>query len=88
MLVCPQADTADGQFDVTLWTGYTLSDFALKSKAIYDGSHVKMKGTRTLRCRELEAHSDDEVLLDIDGEQPGRLPCKMNVLPAAIRLKV
>jgi YegS/Rv2252/BmrU family lipid kinase len=88
MMVCPEADTTDGLFDVTIWTGYTLSDFALKSKAIYDGSHVKFKGTRTLRCRELVAESDEEVLIDVDGEQPGKLPCKVTILPSAIRLKV
>jgi YegS/Rv2252/BmrU family lipid kinase len=87
MMVCPQADTRDGIFDVTVWSGYTIKDFALKSGAIYDGSHVKFKGTRTLRCKALSAECDEEVLIDVDGEQPGKLPCTMTVLPAAIRIK-
>jgi len=90
MMVAPDADTSDGLFDITIWSGYTIMDFAIKSKAIYDGSHVKFPGTRTLQCRTFEADSVDgsEVLLDVDGEQPGKLPCKMEVLPGAIRLKV
>lgn len=90
MLVAPDADTADGVFDVTTWSGYGLMDFALKSKAIYDGSHVHFSGTRQFQCRTFEAESVDgsEVLLDVDGEQPGRLPCRMQILPGAIRLKV
>ncbi len=88
MLVAPEASTSDGQFDVTVWSGYGLMDFALKSKAIYDGSHIHLPGTRRFRCKALRAQSDAEVLLDVDGEQPGRLPCSMSVLPAPIRIKV
>ncbi len=89
MKVAPDADPTDGLFDVTVWTGYTLADFAFKSKAIYDGSHVNLPGTRRFRCKALVAEPLDgeEVLLDVDGEQPGRLPCRMTVVPGALRLK-
>jgi len=88
MKVAPDADVSDGLFDVTIWSGYRLSDFVFKSAGVYSGAHVKWKGTRTLRCKELVASSDEEVLIDCDGEQPGRLPCKMTILPSAIRLKI
>lgn len=88
MFVAPDAVTHDGFFDVTIWSGYTLKDFALKQKGVYNGDHVNWAGTRRLRCRTLEATSDQSVLLDVDGEVPGRLPCKMTILPSAIRLKV
>ncbi len=87
MLVAPDADPADGVFDVTLWSGYTLADFALKRKGVYSGAHVNWAGTRRMRCRTLVAETDGEVLLDVDGEQPGRLPCRITVLPGALRLK-
>jgi YegS/Rv2252/BmrU family lipid kinase len=87
MMVAPSAETADGVFDVTVWSGYKLVDFALKQQGIYNGQHVNWKGTKCLRAKVLEAESDEEVLIDCDGEQPGRLPCKMTVLPAAVRLK-
>jgi len=89
--VAPDADTSDGQFHVTVWTGYGLADFALKQGGIYSGAHVRWKGTRTLQCRELRAEpvkQDVPILLDVDGEQPGRLPCRLHILPSAIRLKV
>lgn len=88
MKVAPEADVSDGQFDVTIWSGYGLTDFVLKSASVYSGEHLKWKGTRTLRCREVVADSQERVLIDCDGEQPGRLPCKLTILPAAIRLKV
>lgn len=88
MCVAPDARPNDGLFDVTIWTGYTLLDFVAKSKALYDGSHTRYKGTRTFRCKKVRAESDHEVLLDVDGEQPGRLPCQMTIVPGAIRLKI
>ncbi|KFE66461.1 diacylglycerol/lipid kinase family protein [Hyalangium minutum] len=90
MNVAPDALTYDGLFDVTIWSGYTLSTFLFKSKGVYSGEHVTWKGTKRLQCHSFEAESADgrEVLIEVDGEVPGRLPAKMTVLPGAIRLKV
>ncbi len=87
MKVAPDADVGDGEFDVTIWSGYTLMDFALKQGSIYSGEHVNWKGTRRLKCKSISAESASEVLIDCDGEQPGKLPCKMTILPAAIFLR-
>jgi len=90
MCVAPDALTHDGRFDITIWSGYGLSDFLFKSKGIYSGEHVTWKGTRRLQCRTFHVESTDgrEVLIEVDGEVPGRLPAKMTLLPGAIRLKV
>lgn len=88
MKVAPDADVSDGLFDVTIWSGYSLADFALKQNGLYSGAHVNWSGTRRLRCKKLVAESTEEVLIDCDGEQPGRLPCTMTLLPAAISLRV
>jgi YegS/Rv2252/BmrU family lipid kinase len=90
MCVAPDALTHDGLFDITIWSGYTLKDFIFRSKGIYGGQHVTWKGTRRLKCRTFEVESADgqEVLIEVDGEVPGRLPAKMTLLPGAIRLKV
>ena len=88
MKIAPEATTSDGIFDVTIWSGYKLTDFVFKQSAIVSGGHVNLKGTRTFKAHVLEAESHDEVLIDFDGEQPGRLPCKMTVLPGAVRLRV
>jgi YegS/Rv2252/BmrU family lipid kinase len=88
MCVAPGANTSDGQFEVTVWSGFSLKDFALKSRRIYDGTHVQLPGTRTFQAQLLEAESAEEVLLDVDGEQPGRLPVRVEMLPGALRLGV
>lgn len=86
MMVCPDAQPDDGIFDVTIWQRFGLKDFVLKQGAIYGRGHLKMDGVRTLQAKRVEASSDVEVLLDVDGEQPGRLPASFEVLPAAIRI--
>lgn len=88
MKVAPDADVGDGLFDVVIWSGFTLSDFVLRSGSLYSGSHVTSKGTRVLRARKVVAESEERVLIDCDGEQPGTLPCTMTIVPSAIRLKV
>lgn len=86
MWVAPEARTDDGLFDVTIWSGYTLADFVTKSRRLYDGSHVELEGTRTLRARKVEARCDEACLLDVDGEAPGRLPATMEIVPGSLTL--
>jgi YegS/Rv2252/BmrU family lipid kinase len=88
MKVAPRADPFDGKFDITIWSGFGVKDFLFKMSMIRDGRHVDMAGVRTRTCTRIEATSDREVLIDCDGEQPGRLPCAMKILPSAIRLCV
>jgi len=34
----------------------------------------------------VEALSDNRVLLDVDGEQPGCLPVKIEIMPSALKI--
>jgi YegS/Rv2252/BmrU family lipid kinase len=90
MLVAPGARMDDGLLDVTAWKGLGFADFLTKRRMLYDGSHVRLPNTRCLRARVVEAEPRHgaEVLLDVDGEQPGRLPARWTVLPGALRVRV
>jgi len=89
MKVAPDAQIDDGLFDVVVWSGLGLADFLTKKKMLYDGTHVTLPNTRVLRARTVEAEAvGDEVLIDVDGEQPGRLPARIEILPAALRVRV
>jgi len=88
MMVAPEAKLSDGLFHVTIWRGFTLADFAFKSGSMYDGSHIKLKGTetRTARTVRLEAAGSEAVGVEVDGERIGRLPATFTVLPGALHL--
>jgi YegS/Rv2252/BmrU family lipid kinase len=90
MRVAPAAEMDDGLFDVTIWKGFTLADFILKSSSLYSGSHLRLPGAESHRATRVEAEpisSDKVVLIDLDGERPGRLPAAWQVLPAALWLQ-
>jgi diacylglycerol kinase (ATP) len=90
MMVAPSALADDGLFDVTVWQGFHLSDLALRGGMLYDGRHVRLPNTRTLRAEVLEAEplGPEPVLLDVDGEQPGMLPARFVILRGALRARV
>ncbi|MHB8420357.1 MAG: diacylglycerol/lipid kinase family protein [Myxococcales bacterium] len=87
MWAAPDSKLDDGFFDVVIWQELGLSDFVLRSKRLYDGSHVRMPQTTVKRARSVTATSEEEVLLDVDGEQPGRLPATFDILPLALDIR-
>ncbi|MGZ6143961.1 MAG: diacylglycerol/lipid kinase family protein [Myxococcales bacterium] len=88
MMVAPEASLSDGLFHITIWTGFTLADFAFKSGTMYDGSHTRLKNTRTRTARtvHLEAAGTEPVGVEVDGERIGRLPATFTILPGALHL--
>jgi diacylglycerol kinase (ATP) len=89
MMVAPEARVDDGRLDVTVWGGFGLIDFLRLQPKLYDGRHVQEPGVRTLRAAtvELEPVGSAPVLLELDGELPGRLPARLSILPGALRLR-
>jgi diacylglycerol kinase (ATP) len=84
----PSAKLDDGEFDVTIWSGFGVLDFVRLRSAIRDGTHVRERGTEVARVRVATATGEARTLLELDGEAVGRLPARIEVLPAAIRLKI
>ncbi len=87
MQVAPGAVMDDGEFDVTTWAGFKLKDFVLSSRMLYDGTHLQDARTRSDRCKVIRLESEETVLIDMDGEQPGRLPAEITLIPRALKVK-
>jgi YegS/Rv2252/BmrU family lipid kinase len=89
MMIAPDAALDDGLFDVVTLGDFTLSDLLLRGMDVYSGAHLKNPKVSVARARRVEATAEDgaEVLLDVDGEQPGRLPVRFEVLPRALRVR-
>jgi len=87
MMWAPDADISDGLFDVVVLGDIGRFKSMINMGKIYKGEHIGLDGVKSFRASWLEASSDDEVLLDVDGEAPGRLPARFEILPEAINLK-
>ncbi len=86
MRVAPDADPADGLLDVVVLGDLPLVELAKVSRTLYEGTHIGSKNVHTARGRVVKIHADDAVLLDVDGETPGRIPGTFTALPGALTL--
>ncbi len=89
MFIAPDAAFDDGFFDVVAIGDLGLSDFLLRSRRLYNGTHLTMDKVSHRRAKVIKAEPaapDQIVELDVDGETPGILPATFRVLPAALDL--
>jgi YegS/Rv2252/BmrU family lipid kinase len=86
MWVAPRARLDDGLLDVVVMQRAPLRQQLLRGLDIYKGAHVDHPWVLSLRGRQVTA-SGQGVLLDIDGEAPGRLPASLRVLPGVLALR-
>nr|HEX4313723.1 diacylglycerol kinase family protein [Kofleriaceae bacterium] len=87
MKVAPDAQIDDGAFDVVCLGDLTFGEILTSGRKIYSGAHVAMPKVSVRRARVVEAAPIEPggvVELDVDGEAPGRLPAKFEVVPNAL----
>jgi YegS/Rv2252/BmrU family lipid kinase len=89
MKVAPGAALDDGMFDVITMGSFGFAHLLLRGLDIYSGKHLTHKNVSVHRCKRVEASSLDgeEVLLDVDGEQPGRLPATFELITGGLKVR-
>ncbi|HYQ17782.1 MAG TPA: diacylglycerol kinase family protein, partial [Polyangiaceae bacterium] len=90
MMIAPEADPSDGLLDVVALHDMTRLQSTLLAQHIYKGSHLGQPGVSVARGKLIEAEplaAGTEVLVDMDGETPGRLPLSARLAPGALRLR-
>jgi YegS/Rv2252/BmrU family lipid kinase len=88
MWVAPGASVDDGTLDVTVVGDLSLAGVFRNLPNLYNGKILQVKKVFGLKGKTISASSDQKVLLDVDGEQPGTLPAAIDVVPAALNLIV
>jgi YegS/Rv2252/BmrU family lipid kinase len=86
MQVAPKARVDDGVFEVTVMGNLSLAEVFWHFPKLYNGKLSQVKKVSVLSGRRIEAYSDQRVLLDVDGEQPGQLPVVIEMVPNAVQL--
>jgi YegS/Rv2252/BmrU family lipid kinase len=91
MFIAPKAELDDGLFDVVIVGDMTTWDFIVRGRHLYRGTHLDLDKVSWRRATTVDARptqDGQEVLLDVDGEAPGRLPATFTLLPHALSLIV
>lgn len=91
MMIAPYAAIDDGQFDALVYRAEELR-MILDFNLIYRGAHVGLPRVKLKRCRWLEVAplgdpAANGAILEVDGEFPGRIPARFEVLPGALTLR-
>ncbi len=82
----------DGALDMTIIPDLSLPRTIMGSPRLFTGTMDRVKGVVRCAIREVEAtlrtaEGAGEVLLDLDGEQPGRLPVSLRILPETLCIR-
>jgi len=88
MKIAPDALLDDGLLDITCVGDLGLMDFLLKSHHLYRGTHLSLNGFSCSRTEKIHVGCDSETIIEVDGEDPGRLPITASVVPNAITVFV
>lgn len=89
MKFAPHAKLDDGLFDVILVKNMSFGEFCRHGWKIFFGKHLSHPKIQFIRAQLVEAFSLDEedVLLELDGEQLGTLPARFEILPGHMLVK-
>lgn len=87
--VAPNAEPDDGLFDVVIMRDMKFMDLLTGSGNLREGTHVNGPKVQVVRARTVTATplGPEPVLIDVDGEGPGRLPARFEILPGALTLR-
>ncbi|MBM4388485.1 MAG: diacylglycerol kinase family lipid kinase, partial [Deltaproteobacteria bacterium] len=88
MMVAPEAEINDGLFDIIKFGDLTKMEFISLSSDIYKGNHLKRDKITMRRGSRLSAFPlEGDVLIDLDGEQAGKLPVECAVHESRLRIR-
>jgi YegS/Rv2252/BmrU family lipid kinase len=86
MWIAPEASLSDGLFHVTVIGDFSIPEVFRHLPKLYNGRLFELEKVKTVTGKKIEARSDERVLLDVDGEQPGILPVSLEIVPSALRV--
>lgn len=88
MRLTPEADPADGLFDVALIGDATKADFVRTLPKIYRGTYLPHPRAEVVRGRRVRIETAIPLPIALDGEQPGTTPAVFEIVPEALRVRV
>lgn len=88
MIICPDAEPDDGLFDVLTIGDLTKRDLLLTLPKTYWGKHLPHPKAELLRGAVVSIDADEQLPIELDGEQPGTTPVRFEIVRDALRVRV
>lgn len=86
MLVAPTARPDDGLFDIVIVGDISRTEAVMNLRRLYTGRLAEHPKVTVLRGKRIMLDSEQQVMLEADGEIPGRLPAAFEILPGALKV--
>lgn len=86
--LAPKADVSDSLLDVMIIKKSDLTEMANIFLKILRGEHINHPNVKYFQTKKITIESQNDVVVDIDGEYGGELPLTFEVVPKAMRLVV
>ena len=87
MLICPEADHADGQLDITMVHATSRTRLIRLFPTVFKGTHVELDRVSTARTKSVSIDSPG-INAYADGEYVCPLPVDVSAVPAALKILV
>lgn len=84
--IAPSARLNDGMFDCLIIKQTNIPEFIRIASMALKGEHIHDPAVIYFQTKTLKASSPERVILNLDGEIGGSLPCQFTTLPRHIRL--
>jgi diacylglycerol kinase family enzyme len=78
----------DGLLDIIVIGNVTKKDLAASLHRLYKGTHLTHPKIDSFRGQEVLVEGPGHIPFEMDGEQPGNAPCRVRVVPHALRVLV
>ncbi|MFN0280154.1 MAG: diacylglycerol/lipid kinase family protein [Pyrinomonadaceae bacterium] len=91
MMIAPEARINDGLLDVVNIGDIKTAKILLNAYTLYSGAHASLDEVKSTVARKVKVSAldpSDEILLETDGELPGKLSATYEVVPNALRVRV
>lgn len=91
MMIAPKAKINDGLFDIVNIGDLSTAKILLNAHTLYRGTHADLKEVKNTLAKKIEVSAYDpsvEILLETDGELPGKLPATYEIVPNALRVRI
>lgn len=84
MQIAPLAQINDNLFDIVLITALSRLEVVKYIGRIYSGAHLSLPQVKTTRGQSVRITSEEQVPLELDGEQPGTLDAEFTIIENGI----